>query len=145
MRKLREIFAMLGDPVQIVSDNDTPFTFREFGKFCNQHGIRHILSTPYHFATMEKPNGLSKCLKVRFVRIPILPRTVDLLPQPANSIQSPKYIVFSKISYRIPLDYQTNTIRTTVRTNDLNDTRSYPTSRTASYLKFLTSFSTQSR
>ena len=42
VRKYRQIFAMLGDPEQIVSEYVTPFTSREFGEFCNQHGIRHI-------------------------------------------------------------------------------------------------------
>ena len=61
VHKLREIFAMLGNPEQIVSDNGTPFTSREFGQFCNQHGIRHIWSAPYHFAT----NGEAE----RFVQV----------------------------------------------------------------------------
>ena len=46
VRKLREIFAMLGDPEQIVSDHGTPFTSREFSEFCNQLEIRHIRSAP---------------------------------------------------------------------------------------------------
>ena len=44
----------------------------------------------------ERLNASSKCSNVRFVRIPTLPRTVHLIPQPANSIQSPKFIVFFK-------------------------------------------------
>ena len=52
---------MLGDPEQIVSDNGTPFTSREFGEFCNQHGIRRIRSTSYHPAT----NGEAE----RFVQV----------------------------------------------------------------------------
>ena len=51
VRKLRKIFAMLGDPQQIVSDTGTPFTSREFVKFCNRHGIRHIRSAPYYPVT----------------------------------------------------------------------------------------------
>ena len=51
VRKLPEIFAMLGDLQQIVSDNGTPFTSRKFGKFCIKHGIRHSRSAPYHPAT----------------------------------------------------------------------------------------------
>ena len=52
---------MLGDPEQIVSDNGTQFTSREFGEFFNQHGIRHIRSAPYHPAT----NGEAE----RFVQV----------------------------------------------------------------------------
>ena len=52
---------MLDDPEQIVSDNGTPFKSREFGEFCNQHGIRHIRSAPYHPAT----NGEAE----RFVQV----------------------------------------------------------------------------
>ena len=43
-----------------------------------------------------KPNVSSNCPNVQFVRIPTLPRTVHLLPQAANSIQSGKFIVFFK-------------------------------------------------
>ena len=50
----------------------------------------------------ERLNASSKCSNVRFVRILTLPRTVHLLPQPANSIQSPKFIVFSKDSVPYP-------------------------------------------
>ena len=35
VRKLRKIFAMFGDTEQIVSNNGTSFTSREFGEFCN--------------------------------------------------------------------------------------------------------------
>ena len=42
----------------------------------------------------------------------------------------------SKISYRSPLFYQTVTIRTIFRSNNTNETRSYPTSGTASSLRF---------
>ena len=52
--KYRQIFALLGDPEQIVSDNRTQFTSREFSEFCNQHKIRHIRSAPYYPATNEK-------------------------------------------------------------------------------------------
>ena len=51
VRKLWEIFAMLGDTEQIVSDNGTPFTSREFGEFSNQQWIRQIPLAPYHPAT----------------------------------------------------------------------------------------------
>ena len=54
VRKLQEIFAMLGDPEQIVLDNGSPLTSREFGEFCHQHGIHHIRSSPYYPATNGK-------------------------------------------------------------------------------------------
>ena len=42
----------------------------------------------------ERPNASSKCSNVRFVRIPTLPRTLHLLFEPANSIQSAMFIIF---------------------------------------------------
>ena len=63
VRKLREIFFMLGDPEQIVSDNETPFTSREFGAFCSQHGIRHIQSAQYHPATNGEAERLVQVFK----------------------------------------------------------------------------------
>ena len=42
---------------------------------------------------MGRLNVSSKCSNVQFVRTPLLPRTVHILPQPSNLIQSPKYIV----------------------------------------------------
>ena len=42
----------------------------------------------------ERLNVSSKCSNVQFVQIPTLFRTVQLLPQPANSKQSAKFIGF---------------------------------------------------
>ena len=61
VRKLREIFDMLDETEQIVSDIGTLFTSREFGEFCSKHEIRHIRSAPYHPAT----NGEAE----RFVQV----------------------------------------------------------------------------
>ena len=44
----------------------------------------------------KRPNVSSKCSNVRFVLIPTLFRTVNIQLQPANSIQSPNFIVFFK-------------------------------------------------
>ena len=93
VRKHREIFTMLGDPEQIVSDNGTPFTFREFGEFCINTKSAISGQHPIILQRMERLNGSSKCSNELFVRISILPRTV-LLPRQANSIQSATFIVF---------------------------------------------------
>ena len=46
--KLREIFGRFGVPETIISDNGTQFTSKVFADFCNQNGIDHIRSPPYH-------------------------------------------------------------------------------------------------
>lgn len=45
---LRPIFARLGVPLTIVSDNATSFTSFEFQKFCEVNGIVHVTSPAYH-------------------------------------------------------------------------------------------------
>ena len=52
---------------------------------------------------MEKQNASFKCSNVLLVRIPILFRTVLILPQQANSTQSPKFIVMFKNIVQYPI------------------------------------------
>ena len=49
--ELQKLFSTHGIPEQIVSDNGTQFTSLEFGEFLKKHGIKHMLSAPYHPAT----------------------------------------------------------------------------------------------
>ena len=56
VQKLRTLFAQLGLPETIVSDNGTQFTSQEFQQFLKENGIVHITSSPYHPAT----NGLAE-------------------------------------------------------------------------------------
>lgn len=46
--KLKEIFAVYGLPVELVSDNGPPFNSSEFNAFCQANGIKPIKSPPYH-------------------------------------------------------------------------------------------------
>lgn len=48
---LEESFAHFGYPNQIVSDNATSFTSKEFQVWCNERGIEHLTGAPYHAAT----------------------------------------------------------------------------------------------
>ena len=48
---LRDIFAVHGLPVELVSDNGPPFASEEFATFTRQNGIRHIRSPPFHPST----------------------------------------------------------------------------------------------
>ena len=48
VQELRTLFARLGLPRQVVSDNGPQFTSGEFGEFMRQNGIRHIRVAPYH-------------------------------------------------------------------------------------------------
>ncbi|KAI0986081.1 hypothetical protein GJ496_000923 [Pomphorhynchus laevis] len=52
--KMREVFARLGVPAELVSDNGPPFTSALFTTFLKNNNIRHRLTTPYH----PKSNGL---------------------------------------------------------------------------------------
>ena len=53
---LRKLFASLGLPEVVVSDNGTTFTSQEFADFMKNNGIRHVRSPPYH----PSSNGLAE-------------------------------------------------------------------------------------
>ena len=53
---LRDIFARLGLPLQLVSDNGPQFACEEFGAFTAANGIRHTRVAPYH----PSSNGLAE-------------------------------------------------------------------------------------
>ncbi|RWS20269.1 Integrase domain containing protein-like protein, partial [Leptotrombidium deliense] len=38
-------------PLEIVTDNRTSFTSKQFEDFCRNNGIKHIRSQPYHPST----------------------------------------------------------------------------------------------
>ena len=54
--KLRQTFAVLGQPITIVSDNGSCFTSDEFEQFCRANGIRQVKCSPYH----PSSNGLAE-------------------------------------------------------------------------------------
>ena len=91
---------------------------------------------------MERLNVSSKCSYVLFVRIPTKPRTIHLLPQPANSIQSPKFIVFFKdiVPYPIllPDEHHQNYIsdKQFVRHSILFDLRNSVKSQVLNFVQF---------
>lgn len=49
--RLVEVFAVLGLPSKIVTDNGPPFNAFEFQKFCDRHGILLYKIPPYHSQT----------------------------------------------------------------------------------------------
>lgn len=44
--RLKSIFARLGIPLSIISDNGPPFNSQEFAKFCKDWNINHVTSSP---------------------------------------------------------------------------------------------------
>ena len=48
INKLRLLFAYVGLPEEIVSDNGPQFSSHEFKDFTRQNGIKHTLVPPYH-------------------------------------------------------------------------------------------------
>lgn len=48
---LSSLFARYGYPISLVSDNGPQFTSEEFKSFLSNHGVKHMLSAPYHPAT----------------------------------------------------------------------------------------------
>ena len=54
--ELRDIFATLGSPDTVVTDNGPTFTSSEFRLFMSHNGIKHITVSPYH----PSSNGLAE-------------------------------------------------------------------------------------
>ena len=46
IEKMQTIFATLGIPEMMVTDNGTVFTSTEFAQFAKQNGIRHVTTSP---------------------------------------------------------------------------------------------------
>ena len=54
--ELHDIFATLGSPDTVVTDNGPAFTSSEFRLFMSHDGIKHITLSPYH----PSSNGLAE-------------------------------------------------------------------------------------
>lgn len=48
LKYMREVFARLGLPAKIMTDNGTAFTSAEFERFCELNGIIHLKPAPFH-------------------------------------------------------------------------------------------------
>lgn len=44
----RSLFANKGMPELLVTDNGTQFKSAEFSQFCNENGVRHVTTAPFH-------------------------------------------------------------------------------------------------
>ena len=60
---LRSLFARMGLPDQIVSDNGSQFTSETFRKFVNANGIKHATGAPYHPSTNGQAERLVQSFK----------------------------------------------------------------------------------
>ena len=65
----RRLFAQLGIPEALVTDNESCFVSEEFETFLSKNGIKHILSALFHSAT----NGLAE-RAVQIVKKKVLKR-----------------------------------------------------------------------
>lgn len=59
---LRSLFARMGIPDQILSDNEPQFTSETFRKFVNANGIKHATTAPYHPSTNGQAERLVQSL-----------------------------------------------------------------------------------
>lgn len=60
---LRDIFARLGVPMKLVSDNGTAFTSSEFYRFAKEFGLEHETTSPYHQSSNGQVERLIGTLK----------------------------------------------------------------------------------
>ena len=67
---LQSFISVCGIPSIIVSDNGPQFTSKEFVSFCEQNGIRHKRSPPYHPATNGQVERLVQELKKFLTKLP---------------------------------------------------------------------------
>ena len=83
---LRQIFATVGLPTEICSDNGPPFHSHEFENFCTSYGIKVSKSPPYH----PQSNGLAEravqTVKNSLKKFSIDPKTRDWKVQRMLSI-----------------------------------------------------------
>ncbi|RWS20812.1 uncharacterized protein B4U80_06421 [Leptotrombidium deliense] len=70
IEKLELIFSRTGIPMEIVSDNGTTFTSKEFQMFCANNGIKHPLYHPYHPSTNGAAERLVQTFKKTMNKIP---------------------------------------------------------------------------
>ena len=108
---LRNIFAELGLPEKIVSDNGPTFVSAEFKHFLQRNGVKHVTTSPYHpssnglaeRAVQTFKNGLRKMrdgsLKTKLARFLFFYRTT---PQSTTGM-SPGELLFGR-KLRSPLD-----------------------------------------
>lgn len=60
---LRSLFARMGLPDQLVSDNGPQFTSETFRKFASVNGFRHVTGAPYHPSTNGQAERLVQSFK----------------------------------------------------------------------------------
>ena len=69
LKELRSLFARFGNPRAIVSDNGTQFTAKEFQDFCEERGIKHLRSPPFHPQSNGQAESFVDIFKRTFQKI----------------------------------------------------------------------------
>lgn len=62
---LQSTFAQFGIPEKLVSDNGAQFTSFKFRRFCEENGIKHFRSAPFHPATNGQAERFVQTLKAK--------------------------------------------------------------------------------
>jgi hypothetical protein len=136
LQALREVFATLGIPEYIISDNGPQFTSQEFSEFCRKNIIKHRRVATYHPAS----NGLAE-VGVRIfkqnmkkyhhstweVELPRFLLQYRITPHSTTGV-TPAYLMFGREIYtpikRMIPNVRNNVEKTQERTKFYRDSRS---------------------
>ena len=132
--RLRNVFATLGLPKVVVSDNGPSFTTAEFGCFMKENGIVHTFTSPYHpssnglveRAVQTVKLGLKKLsgpLETRLSRLLFSYRTT---PHTTTGVTPAELLLGRRIRTRLDLVFPDVAKRVNQRQLQMENTRSTP-------------------
>ncbi|XP_058456315.1 uncharacterized protein K02A2.6-like [Malaya genurostris] len=132
IRFLQETFARFGIPETIVTDNGTQFCSAEFKKMCEQLGIIHIRTAPYHPQSNDQAERFVDTLK-RSLRKIVEGEEVPSVEALQTFLQVYRSIPSASLAGKSPSEeMQGRPMRTTLdllRPSVFNSTRNYRNSK----------------